>query len=134
MADPTVPANGNPGSSTATGPAAGTTGTERGNLNEARAHLGKAASTAGESLRGAGRAAGDELRRGKENLRSELGELASSSRAAALDARDMADEKLQEMLDRGQDFLASAERMVREKPLQAIGIAALAGFLIAKLR
>lgn len=133
MADPTSPANGNPGQ--ASGPAMGaTTGTERNNLGEARNHLGKAASAAGESLRGAGRAARDELRQGSEGVRSELGELAATGRAAALDARDLADEKLQDLMDQGREFMASAERMVREKPLQAIGIAALAGFLIAKLR
>ena len=127
MADPTSPANGNPGS-----PGAGNE--SAGSLGEARAHLGRAASAAGESLRGAGRAAREELRQGSEGIRSELGELAASGRAAALDARDLADEKLQDLMDQGRDFLASAERMVREKPLQAVGIAALAGFLLAKLR
>ena len=130
MADPTSPANGNPGQ--ASGPGATP---ERGSgLGEAREHLGRAASAAGESLRGAGRAARDELRHGSEGIRAELGELAASGRAAALDARDLADEKLQDLMDQGREFLASAERMVREKPLQAVGIAALAGFLIAKLR
>lgn len=133
MADPNSPTNGNP--APAGGPAVGGTGTERGSgLGDARAHLGKVASAAGESLRGAGRAARDELRQGSEGVRAELGELAASGRAAALDARDLADEKLQDLMDQGREFMASAERMVREKPLQAIGIAALAGFLIAKLR
>jgi ElaB/YqjD/DUF883 family membrane-anchored ribosome-binding protein len=134
MADPTSPANGNPGQ--ASGPALGTTttGTERSSLGDARNHLGKAASAAGDSLRGAGRAARDELRQGSEGIRAELGELAATGRAAALDARDLADEKLQDLMDQGREFLASAERMVREKPLQAVGIAALAGFIIAKLR
>ena len=130
MADPNSPANGNPGQ--ASGPAMGSTGTERGSgLGDARAHLGKAASAAGESLRGAGRAARDELRQGSEGIRAELGELAASGRAAALDARDLADEKLQDLMDQGREFLG---RGFPAHDAQAVGIAALAGFIIAKLR
>lgn len=129
MADPVNTGNSTPGP--ATGNASQAT---RANLDQARSHLNKAASSAGESLRGASRAAREELRHGTENVRSELGELAASGRAAAMDARSMADEKLHDVMDQGRDLLASAERMVREKPLQAVGIAALAGFIIAKLR
>lgn len=140
MADQTgTPGNSNPTGTTGASPALGTTGNAtRDNLGrdlgEARSHLGKAATAAGESLRGASRAARDELRTGSEGVRSELNELAAASRAAALDAREVADEKLHEAAEYGRDLLDSAERMIREKPLQAIGVAALAGFLIAKLR
>lgn len=130
MADQNAPSNGNPASMT------GSTGTPAGrdNLGNARTHLGNAATTAGESLRGASRAARDELRTGTDGVRSELGEFATASRAAAYDARDMADEKLQEAMAQGRELLSGAEAYIREKPLQAIGIAALAGFLFAKLR
>ena len=143
MADQTSkPGNGNTTSSSTVTPGlagagtgTGSMGTEsRSSLNDVRSHLGKAATAAGDSLRGASRAAREELRTGTDGLRSELGEVASASRAAAYEVRDVADEKLQEAMEHGREFLDSAERMIREKPLQAIGIAALAGFLIAKLR
>lgn len=131
------PGSGNPTGTTGVSPAS-TSGANRENLGrdlgEARSHLGKAATAAGDSLKGAGRAARDELRSGSEGVRSELNELAAASRAAALDAREVADETMHDAAEYGRDLLDSAERMIREKPLQAIGIAALAGFLIAKLR
>ena len=138
MADQNSP-NGNTGSTASTSPSLGaSTGTgttgSRDNLGQARSHLGNAATAAGDTLRGASRAAGEQLRTGTQGLRSELGEFANASRAAAYDARDLADEKLQEAMEQGRELMSSAERYVREKPLQAIGIAALAGFLIAKLR
>ena len=127
------PANGNPGSGAASLGATGAQG-KGDHLGSARTHLGNAATAASESVRGATRAAREELRSGTQGLRSELGEFANASRAAAYDARDMADEKLQEVMDQGRELLSSAEAYVREKPLQAIGIAALAGFILAKLR
>lgn len=102
-------------------------------LKESGEHLRQAASLAGTSARHAAEAARDELRAGGEAVREELEEARKAGRAAAQEAREAADEKFEAALGKGREFLASAEALIRERPLAAFGVAFAAGWIISKL-
>lgn len=102
-------------------------------LKESGEHLRHAASLAGTSAKHAAQAARDELRVGGEAVREELDEARKAGRAAAHEAREVADEKLEAALGKGREFLASAEALIRERPLAAFGVAFAAGFLLSRI-
>lgn len=105
----------------------------RAKLGEATDHLKAAAHLAGNTARSAAETARSELRSGGHAVGEELSEAARSSRAAAAEARDVADEQMQMAISRGRQLLQSAEALIRERPLTSLGVAVLAGVLIAKM-
>jgi len=121
-----------PGSSTLGGDHA-QTAAARSKLAEAGEHLKHAAKLAGNTARSAAEVARDELRSGGKAIGDELNEAAHSSREAASKAGDVASEQWQSALNQGRSLLQSAEQMVRERPLAAVGIAVVAGMLISKM-
>lgn len=102
-------------------------------IDETGAHLRAAAGAASGAVTGASRAVRDELGQAAGALRDELNEAASSGRGAAEEARQVASAQLDEVLEKGRDMLASAEDLIREKPLAAFGVAFASGYLLARL-
>lgn len=103
------------------------------NLSEAGSHLKQAARDTGEALKGAAGAAGEELRLGKANLKSDLADTALAGIAAAEQAGHAAGEQVDLLMDKGRDLIESAAELVRERPLASFGVAFAAGWIIAKL-
>jgi ElaB/YqjD/DUF883 family membrane-anchored ribosome-binding protein len=105
----------------------------RANLGEAGEHLKQAAHLAGNTARSAAESARSELRSGGHAVGEELSEAALASKRAAAEARDVADEQMQAAISRGRALLQSAEALIRERPLASLGVAVLAGVLIARI-
>lgn len=103
------------------------------NLSEAGSHIKQAARDTGDALKGAAGAAGEELRLGKANLKSDLADTALAGIAAAEQAGQAAGEQVDVLLDKGRDLIESAAELVRERPLASFGAAFAAGWIIAKL-
>ncbi len=103
------------------------------NLTETGSHLKSAASAAGEALRGAASSAGEELRLGKASVKAELADGALSGLAAAEIGGAAAMEQVDQLMDRGRDFVDSAAELIRERPLASFGVAFATGWIIAKL-
>ncbi|MBA3487259.1 MAG: hypothetical protein H0T88_08735 [Lysobacter sp.] len=103
------------------------------NLQEAGSHLRQAARDTGDAVKGAAGAAGEELRLGKANLKSDLADTALASIAAAEQAGSAASEQLDVLMEKGRDLIESAAELVRERPLASFGIAFAAGWIISKL-
>jgi len=103
------------------------------NLNEAGTHLKQAARDTGDALKGAAVSAGEELRLGKANLKSDLADTALAGIAAAEEAGHAAGEQVDLLMDKGRDLIESAAELVRERPLASFGVAFAAGWIIAKL-
>jgi ElaB/YqjD/DUF883 family membrane-anchored ribosome-binding protein len=113
----------------------GTSGTAslKSNLGQAGSHLKQAGSHAGVAVKSAASAAGEELRLGKANVKSELAESALSGIAAAEVATAAGREQVDALMDKGRDLLESASELIRERPLASFGIAFATGWIIAKL-
>jgi ElaB/YqjD/DUF883 family membrane-anchored ribosome-binding protein len=109
------------------------TETMKSNLSEAGSHLKQAARDTGEAIKGAAGAAGEELRLGKANLKSDLADTALAGIAAAEQATTAAGEQVDALMDKGRDLIESAAELVRERPLASFGVAFAAGWIIAKL-
>lgn len=105
----------------------------KGNLGEAGTHLKQAATAAGGAVRNAAGAAGDELRLGKAQVKSELADGAISGLSAAEHLGGAASEQANALMDKGRDLLDSAAELIRERPLAAFGAAFAAGWIISKL-
>jgi ElaB/YqjD/DUF883 family membrane-anchored ribosome-binding protein len=105
----------------------------RANLGQAGSHLKQAASHAGVAVKGAASAAGEEMRLGKANIKSELAESALSGIAAAEQATAAGREQVDALMDKGRDLLDSASELIRERPLASFGVAFATGWIIAKL-
>ena len=103
------------------------------NLGEAGSHLKQAAVAAGGAIKGAASAAGDEVRLGKAELKSELAQSALSSISAAEHMGTAAGEQMDVLMDKGRDLIDSAAELIRERPLAAFGAAFAAGWIISKL-
>ena len=103
------------------------------NLGEAGSHLKSAAAAASEAIRGAAGSAGDELKLGKANVKSELADSALSGIAAAEHGGAAAMEQVDQLMDKGRDLIDSAADLIRERPLASFGVAFAAGWIIAKL-
>jgi len=103
------------------------------NLGEAGTHLKQAAGHAGEAIKGAAYAAGDEMRLGKAQMKSELAESALSGIAAVEQAGAASREQVDALMDKGRDLIESAADLIRERPLASFGIAFATGWIIAKL-
>src|SRR5688500_10550991 len=103
------------------------------NLGQGGDHTKPAASAAGEAIKGASAIAGDELRLGKAQVKSELADSALAGIAAAENLGDAAREQMDVLMDKSRDVLDSASELIRERPLTAFGIAFAAGWLIAKV-
>ena len=103
------------------------------NLGEAGSHLKSAAAAASEAIRGAAGSAGDELKLGKANVKSELADSALSGIAAAEHGGAAAMEQVDVLMDKGRDLIDSAADLIRERPLASFGVAFAAGWIIAKL-
>jgi ElaB/YqjD/DUF883 family membrane-anchored ribosome-binding protein len=102
-------------------------------LGEAGSHLRQAAEHAGEALKGAAGAAGDEMRLGKAQMKSELADGALAGLDAAEYAGAAGREQVDVLMDKGRDLIESAADLIRERPLASFGIAFAAGWIIAKL-
>ena len=85
------------------------------------------------SIKGAASAAGDELRLGKANVKSELADSALSGIAAAEAGGGAAREQVDALMDKGRDLIDSAADLIRERPIASFGVAFAAGWIIAKL-
>jgi len=103
------------------------------NLGQAGSHLKQAGSHAGVAVKSAASAAGEELRLGKANVKSELAESALSGIAAAEQATAAGREQVDALMDKGRDLIESASELIRERPLASFGIAFATGWVIAKL-
>jgi len=103
------------------------------NLGQAGGHLKQAASDAGDAIRSAAGVAGEELKIGKANVKSDLADSALAGIAAAEHAGGAAREQVDALMDKGRDLIESAAELVRERPLASFGVAFAAGFIIAKL-
>jgi ElaB/YqjD/DUF883 family membrane-anchored ribosome-binding protein len=103
------------------------------NLGEAGTHLKYAADHAGEAIRGAATAAGDEMRLGKAQMKSELAESAIAGIAAVEQAGAASREQVDALMDKGRDLIESAADLIRERPLASFGMAFATGWIIAKL-
>lgn len=110
-----------------------TTDAMKSNLGEAGTHLKQAALDTGGALKGAAVAAGEELRLGKANVKSDLADSALAGIAAAEHAGGAAREQMDALMDKSRDLIESAAELVRERPLASFGVAFAAGYLIAKL-
>lgn len=109
------------------------TGSVKTNLGQAGSHLKQAGSHAGVAVKNAASAAGDELRLGRANVKSELAETALSGIAAAEQATAAGREQVDALMDKGRDLLESASELIRERPLASFGVAFATGWIIAKL-
>jgi ElaB/YqjD/DUF883 family membrane-anchored ribosome-binding protein len=109
------------------------TDTARAKLSEAGDHLKQAAQIAGNTARSAADVVGGELRSGGRAVGEELNEAARSGKALAGEAREVASEQFDAAMDRGRAFVHSAEELIRERPLAALGVAVLAGVLLARI-
>jgi len=109
------------------------TGSVKTNLGQAGSHLKQAGSHAGVAVKNAASAAGDELRLGRANVKSELAETALSGIAAAEQATAAGREQVDALMDKGRDLLESASELIRERPLASFGVAFATGWVIAKL-
>ena len=103
------------------------------NLGEAGSHLKQAASHAGVAIKGAAGAAGEELRLGKAQVKSELADSALAGIAAAEQAGAAGREQVDVLMDKGRDLIESAADLIRERPLASFGMAFATGWIIAKL-
>lgn len=102
-------------------------------LGEAGSHLRQAAGLAGESIRGAASAAGAQLGAGAGKVRGELGEAVGATGDAAAHVGAIADEKLEQVMGKGKEFLASAQGLIREHPVAAFGAAFAVGWLLSRV-
>ena len=103
------------------------------NLGEAGAHLKQAAVAAGDALKGAAGAAGEEVRLGRAQVKSELADGALSGLSAAEHLSGAAGEQVDALVEKGRDLIDSAAELIRERPLAAFGVAFAAGWIISKL-
>lgn len=103
------------------------------NLSDAGGHLKQAAIHASDSMKSAASAAGEELKLGRTNMKSELADGAQAGKAAAGQMGAAAKEQMDVVMDKGRDMLDSAAELIRERPLTAFGIAFATGWVIAKL-
>ena len=103
------------------------------NLSETGSHLKSAASAASEALRGAAGSASDELRLGTASVKAELADGALSGLAAAEVGGQAAMEQVDQLMDKGREFVDSAAELIRERPLASFGVAFATGWIIAKL-
>jgi ElaB/YqjD/DUF883 family membrane-anchored ribosome-binding protein len=103
------------------------------NLGEAGSHLKQAASHAGVAIKGAAGAAGEELRLGKAQVKSELADSALAGIAAAEHVGAASREQVDVLMDKGRDLIESAADLIRERPLASFGMAFATGWIIAKL-
>ncbi len=106
----------------------------RAHLGEAGAHLKAAARAAAETLGSAvgeaATAASTEFGEGGERVRESLHE-AGSAGVEAL--RAGTSPELDHLLNKGREFSASAEALIRARPVAAFGTALVAGYLLARI-
>ncbi|HEY4556272.1 MAG TPA: hypothetical protein VIG68_07560 [Lysobacter sp.] len=103
------------------------------NLGECGTQLKQAALDAGAAVRNAASAAGEELRLGTASVKADLADGALAGIAAGERAGQLASEQIDELIERGREFVDTATELVRERPLASFGVAFAAGWLIAKL-
>ena len=103
------------------------------NLGQASDHLKQAAGHASEAVRGAASVAGDEMRLGKAQVKSNLADSALSGIAALEEGAGAAREQVDQLMDKGRDLVDSAADLIRERPIASFGVAFAAGWIIAKL-
>ena len=103
------------------------------NLGEAGSHLKQAASAASDAFKGAAQAAGDEMRVGKAQMKSELADGALAGINAAEHLGGATGEQVDVLMEKGRDLIDSAAELIRERPLAAFGVAFTAGWIISKL-
>lgn len=103
------------------------------NLGECGTQLKQAAVDAGAAMRNAASAAGEELRLGKAAVKADLADGALAGIAAGERASQLASEQMDELMEKGREFVDTAAELVRERPIASFGVAFAAGWLIAKL-
>ena len=105
----------------------------RNKLGEAGDHLKQAAQLAGNTARSTAEVVREELRSGGRAVSDELSQAAHSGADLAAEAREVAHEQMDAAMEKGRDLLHSAEALIRERPLTSLGVAVLAGILIARI-
>lgn len=103
------------------------------NLGEAGSHLKQAAVHASDALKGAASAAGNEVKLGRAQMKSELADSALAGLSAAEHMGGATGEQVDMLMDKGRDLVDSAAELIRERPLAAFGVAFAAGWIISKL-
>lgn len=108
-----------------------------GHLYEARERLKDAAVAAGSAVKSAATSAASAARDDFASHRGDIGTPLSDARgaasAAASEAGAAASAEFDHLVGKGKDLWASAENLIRERPVAAFGAAFAAGWLIAKL-
>lgn len=108
-----------------------------GHLYEAKERLKDAAVAAGSAVKNAAGSAAVAAREGFAESRSSIGAPLSDARGAAAAAASevgaAASAEFDHLLDKGKDLWASAETLIRQRPVVAFGAAFAVGWLIAKL-
>ena len=99
----------------------------------ARAALDTTAAAAKEVIETSRTQARQAISTGKEHLGRAAKDLGEAARATASDIRTKINFKADEAKERAQIVQSETEQFIREKPLQAVGIAAAVGFVIAMI-
>jgi ElaB/YqjD/DUF883 family membrane-anchored ribosome-binding protein len=102
-------------------------------LGQAGTHFKQAAVHAGETIKAVGSRDSEEMRLGKANIVSALAEGALSGIAAVERTGAASREQLDVLMDKGRNVIEDASELIRERPLSALGMAAAAGWIIARL-
>lgn len=108
-----------------------------GHLYEAKERLKDAASAAGSAVKQVAGSAAQAVRESAAESREAIGApLADAREAASLAAGEAgaaASAEVEHLIGKGRELLASAESLIRQRPVAAFGTAFAAGWVIAKL-
>lgn len=108
-----------------------------GHLYEAKERLKDAASAAGSVVKSvagsAASAARTEYADGRERIGEPLSDARAAASAAASQVGQAATAEFDHLVEKGKDLWASAETLIRQRPVAAFGTAFAVGWLIAKL-
>jgi hypothetical protein len=77
--------------------------------------------------------AADKIALARDHLTVGVADAVNDGIAAAKEAKQVLDEKLDSLIDSGKDVIDQAEDLIRTRPWASFGVAFAAGYLIAKL-
>lgn len=108
-----------------------------GHLYEAKERLKDAAVAAGGAVKSAATsavsAAREDLAQSRDTIGSPLSDARGAAGAAAVEVGEAASAEFDHLLGKGKELWASAEELIRQRPVAAFGAAFATGWLIAKL-
>jgi ElaB/YqjD/DUF883 family membrane-anchored ribosome-binding protein len=79
------------------------------------------------------KSAADKIAMARDHLTVGVADAVNDGLAAAKEAKQVLDEKLDSLIDSGKDVIDQAEDLIRSRPWASFGVAFAAGYLIAKL-